>query len=222
MSIQEDSSFLYADDVLGVMLAGGLSRRFGGGDKCLEILDGVSLLERIAQRAAPQVGTLILNAVGDIGRFPDMGVRVAADVVLGALGPLAGVLTGMEWAVAHRPMTRWVATFATDAPFFPHDLVTRLKNAAEKAGADIAMATSEGRVHPTFALWSLDLRGDLRHALVDEGVRRVRTWSARHREILVPFHGAAANDELDPFFNINTPDDLIAARAKWRQRAKTL
>ncbi len=202
------------------MLAGGLSRRFGGGDKCLETLDGISLLERVAQRAAPQVETLIFNAVGDVRRFPDLGLPVVADVVLGRLGPLAGVLTGMEWAVAHRPLVRWIATFATDAPFFPHDLVARLEDAAEKAGADIALATSEDRVHPTFALWSLDLRGDLRHALVEEGVRKVRTWSLRHREILVPFHGTAANDELDPFFNINTPDDLIVAREKWRQRAK--
>ena len=196
-------------DVVGVLLAGGLSRRFGGGDKALNLLGAKTVLEHVCDRVRRQVGALILNAGGDAGRFPPLGLEVVADVVPGALGPLAGVLTGMTWAKENAPEAEWVATFATDAPFLPKDLVGRLKAEAEAGGADIALAASDGRRHPVFALWRMSLIDDLQRALVDEGERKVMAWVERHRFVTVDFPA----EPRDPFFNINTPDDLARAQA---------
>lgn len=195
-------------DVVGVLLAGGLSRRFGGGDKALRKIDERTVLEYVVARMAGQVGAMILNAAGDGSRFPDFGADIVPDVVPGALGPLAGVLTGMMWARDHAPGSDWIATVPTDAPFVPTDLVARLKAAVQEAGADIALARSGGRVHPVFAVWRAGLLDDLHHALVDEGQRKVMTWVERHAWVAVDF----ATDPVDPFFNINTPEDLEHAR----------
>ncbi|MFC1672944.1 molybdenum cofactor guanylyltransferase MobA [Pseudomonadota bacterium] len=197
------------NSILGVLLAGGLSRRFGGDDKFLREIGGETLLQRVAARAAPQVGELILNAGGDAERFGDLGLPVVPDVVEGALGPLAGVLTGMAWAREHRPETQWIATFATDAPFLPEDLVIRLHAAAHEQGASIALASSDGRAHPVFGLWSVDLYDNLHAAVVDEGLRKVMAWCERHPLVQVDF----TTDPYDPFFNINCEDDLAAAAA---------
>lgn len=194
-------------DVVGVLLAGGRSRRMGGGDKCLAALGGETLLSRAVARARPQVGPLLLNANGDPARFSGYGLPVAADVVEGFHGPLAGVLTGMDWAAEHAPAARWIATFATDAPFFPLDLVDRLLAAVEGAAADLACARSAGRTHPVFGLWPVALAGDLRSALVDEGLRKIDAWTARHRLAEVSFPSGPS----DPFFNLNSPEDLAAA-----------
>lgn len=198
-------------DIIGVLLAGGLSRRFGGGDKCLNVLAGRTLLERVVERVRPQVGALILNASGDGSRFADARLEpmpeIVADIAPGALGPLAGVLTGMAWARSHMRGARWVATFATDAPFLPGDLVDRLLAAAHQQGASIAIASSSGRAHPVFALWSMDLMDDLRVAVAEEGLRKVMTWVERYPLAEVDFTAAP----VDPFFNINTPEDLARA-----------
>lgn len=194
-------------DVVGVLLAGGRSRRMGGGDKCLAALGGETLLSRAVARARPQVGPLLLNANGDPARFSGYGLPVAADVVEGFHGPLAGVLTGMDWAAEHTPAARWIATFATDAPFFPLDLVDRLLAAVEGAAADLACARSAGRTHPVFGLWPVALAGDLRSALVDEGLRKIDAWTARHRLAEASFPAGPS----DPFFNLNRPEDLAAA-----------
>ncbi len=194
-------------DVVGVLLAGGRSRRMGGGDKCLETLGGETLLSRALARARPQVGPLLLNANGDPARFADFGLTVAADVVEGFHGPLAGVLTGMDWAARHAPAARRIATFATDAPFFPLDLVDRLLAAAEEAAADLACARSGERSHPVFGLWPVALAGDLRAALVGERLRKIDAWTARHRLVEVPF----PTEPFDPFFNINRPENLAEA-----------
>ena len=191
-------------DVVGVLLAGGRSRRMGGGDKCLAVLGGETLLSRAIARARPQVGPLLLNANGDPARFSGYGLPVAADVVEGFHGPLAGVLTGMDWAAEHAPAARWIATFATDAPFFPLDLVERFLAAVEGAAADLACARSAGRTHPVFGLWPVALAGDLRSALVGEGLRKIDAWTARHRLAEVSFPAG-------PFFNLNRPEDLAAA-----------
>lgn len=196
-------------DVVGVLLAGGLSRRFGGGDKALNALDGKSVLQHVRDRARPQVGAMILNAGGSAARFDGLGLDVVEDAVPGALGPLAGVLTGMEWASANAPDAQWVATFATDAPFLPLDLVARLKEAALDRAADIAVAQSGGRVHPVFGLWRIGLLADLRNALVEEGQRKVMAWVEGHAFCAVEF----SHRPIDPFFNINTPEDLDRARA---------
>ncbi len=195
--------------IAGVLLAGGQSRRMGGGDKCLRPLAGRTLLSRIVERARGQVATLVLNANGDPSRFGDFELPVAADVVDGFAGPLAGVLTGLEWARAHAPDCAFVASFACDAPFVPEDLVARLAHAVSEQGADMACAVSAGRDHPVFGLWPVALAGDLRHALVDEDIRKVDVWTARYRLARVEF----AADPIDPFFNVNRPDDFAAAEA---------
>ncbi len=193
--------------VAGVLLAGGLARRMGGGDKCLRPLAGETLLARVIARAAPQVGPLILNANGDPARFAAYEVPVVADVVEGYAGPLAGILTALEWAAENAPHHPLVASFATDAPFLPHDLVATMVEARDMAGADLACAASGGRAHPVFGLWPVALRADLRAALVEQGERKIDRWTASHRLVEVAFPFAP----VDPFFNANREDDLAEA-----------
>ena len=193
--------------VAGVLLAGGLARRMGGGDKALMEIGGETILARVIARISPQVGALMLNANGDPARFSGFGLPVVADVVEGFAGPLAGVLTGMLWAREHVPACRWLASFATDAPFLPTDLVARLCQAVEREDADMACAESAGRRHPVFALWPLALTDDLRAALVDEEIRKIDAWTARHRLAVAAFPVAP----VDPFFNANRPEELARA-----------
>ncbi|RDD62775.1 molybdenum cofactor guanylyltransferase MobA [Ferruginivarius sediminum] len=204
-----------ADDrVCGVLLAGGQSRRMGGGDKALRPLGGRPLLAHIVERARPQVDALVLNANGDPARFREAGfdLPVAPDVVEGFAGPLAGVLTGMTWAAENAPACRWIATFACDAPFLPADLVARFLDAVKTEEADMACAASEGRSHPVFGLWPVDLRDDLHHAMVEEDIRKVDVWTARYRLATVPFPPAETGQgTIDPFFNTNRPEDLEEA-----------
>ena len=195
---------------MGVVLAGGRARRMGGGDKWLLPLGGRPILDRVLRRALPQVAQLVVNANGDPARVAAGGaggLPVVADGVPGRAGPLAGVLAGMEWAAAHAPDISLVATFAADSPFFPLDLVKRLERAL---GPDrpLARAASGGRAHPVFGLWPVALRRDLRRALERDGVRKVDAWTARHgvAEVDFPFAGP-----VDPFFNVNAPDDLARA-----------
>ncbi|MEM7171330.1 MAG: molybdenum cofactor guanylyltransferase MobA [Pseudomonadota bacterium] len=203
------------EEVAGLILAGGQSRRMGGGDKALRPLGGRPLLAHIIERAASQVGPLLLNANGDPARFCDAGLAnlppVAADVVAGHAGPLAGILTGLVWTAEKAPQCGWMASFACDAPFFPTDLVARLHSVALAEKASLAAACSRGRSHPVFGLWRVDLRDDLRRA-VEDGVRKVDVWTARHDLVLVNFPDMPTNQgAIDPFFNANRPDDLAAA-----------
>jgi molybdopterin-guanine dinucleotide biosynthesis protein A len=197
-------------EIAGVILAGGLSSRMGGGDKGLLPLARHSVLERVTARLKPQVGRFALNANGDPARFADFDAPILPDSVAGFPGPLAGVLTGLEWAAAETNC-RAIVTVAADTPFFPETLVVGLSEAAAEAGT-IAMARSSGRPHPTFALWPLALREPLRHFLVEEGNRRVLSFIERHRFVEVEFPLAPLrHGTLDPFFNINTPADLVEA-----------
>lgn len=194
---------------VGLLLAGGQSRRMGGGDKALRLVGGVSLLDRVIARLRPQVEGLVLNANGDPSRFAGFGLPVVADSVPDFAGPLAGVLAGLDWAAAQRPDCGFVVSVATDAPFLPADLVTRLVQGLEEAGADLACAASGGRAHPVFGLWPVRLREDLRRAVVEEGVRKVDQWTGRHKLATVAF----SDRPVDPFFNANRPEDLTAAAA---------
>ena len=196
-----------APRVVGVLLAGGQARRMGGGDKCLRQLGERTILEHVIERARAQVAALVLNANGDPARVAQFRLPVVADVVAGFAGPLAGVLTGMDWTRTHRPDCPWIATIATDTPFFPTDLVGRMMSAVEGPRADLACAASGGRAHPVFGLWPVRLADDLRAAMIDEGVRKVDVWTARHRLAEVSF----ATDPIDPFFNTNRPEDLAEA-----------
>ena len=204
--------------VAGVLLAGGLARRMGGGDKCLRPLAGETLLARVIARAAPQVGPLILNANGDLARFAPFGLPVVADVVEGHAGPLAGILTALDWAAEHAPHHPLVASFATDAPFLPRDLVATMVEARDLAGADLACAASGGRAHPVFGLWPVELRADLRDALVEQGERKIDRWTASHRLVEVAF----PCDPVDPFFNANREDDLAEAERLIAERGSAL
>lgn len=194
---------------LGVLLAGGLARRMGGGDKPLKELHGRTILARVIERFAPQCDGLILNANGDPGRFAATGLAVVHDGVPDFAGPLAGILAALEWTAAHRPGIRYVASVAADTPFLPRDLVSRLHAAREAARTPLACAESDGQAHPVNALWAVELKDDLRRALVDEGLRKIDRWTARHGVA----HAAWAVDPVDPFFNANAPEDLAAAEA---------
>ena len=193
--------------ILGLLLAGGQSRRMGGGDKCLRELAGRPILAHVIDRVRPQVRGLLLNANGDPARFADFGLPVVADGVPDFAGPLAGVLAGLDWATVHAPELPWVMSVPTDAPFLPHDLARRLLHACEGRRADMACAASDGRSHPVAGLWPVRLRHNLRRALVEEGVRKVDEWTAQYRLATVEFPA----DPIDPFFNTNRPEDLAEA-----------
>ena len=191
----------------GVILAGGQSRRMGGGDKGLLLLGGQSLLSRVIDRLEPQVADIALNANGDAARF-DVGIAVVADSIDGFAGPLAGVLAGLDWAAAQGH--DHIVTAAADTPFFPCDLVPRLMLEAERKPIVLAATPDPARGlsrHPTFGLWPVALREDLRAALQD-GLRKVVAWTDRHGTGLAEF----SVDPFDPFFNVNTPEDMTRAK----------
>ena len=190
-----------------MLLAGGLARRMGGGDKGLRPLGGRTILDHVIERLRPQVRHLVINANGDPARFAAFGLPVVADAVADFPGPLAGVLTGMEWARASAPDIADIVTVPTDTPFPPRDLVVRLVAARAAAGADLACAASGGQAHPVIGLWPVRLADDLRRALVEENIRKVDVWTARHRLAVADFAAAP----VDPFFNANRPDDLAEA-----------
>jgi molybdenum cofactor guanylyltransferase len=195
-------------NIVGLLLAGGLSRRMGGGDKALRLLGGRSLLERVIDRMRPQTTALVLNAHGDPGRFAAYGLPVVADSMPDFAGPLAGILAGLDWTAVHRPDCPVVASVATDAPFLPEDLVERLVQGMAAAGAELACAASGGQSHPVIGLWPVRLRDELRRAMIEEGIRKVDVWTARYRLATVPFPEVAG---IDPFFNANRPEDLDRA-----------
>ncbi len=194
------------DRIAGVLLAGGQARRMGGGDKCLRILGGETLLERAIRRLTGQVGRMVLNANGDPARFAGCGLPVIADPVEGFAGPLAGVLAGLDWAVGQAGV-EWIVTVPTDAPAFPEDLVARLAGILEAEGAEIACAASGGRHHPVFGLWPVALRAALREALIGRDVRKVDVFTADYRLAVADWPA----EPLDPFLNVNRPEELAEA-----------
>ncbi len=192
--------------IVGVVLAGGLARRMGGNDKCLLRLNDEPLLRRAIVRLSPQVGSLVVSANGAPARYAEFEAPVIADTVGGFAGPLAGMLAGMEWARANAPSASAIATVAVDTPFFPRDLVSRLSVAVDNRG--VAAAMSEGRVHPVFALIPLALADDLAAFLAAGRSFKAGDWLSGHDAVNVRFDKVAG---IDPFFNINTPDDLAWA-----------
>ena len=196
---------------LGVILAGGLATRMGGGDKGALPLGGSTLLEHVITRLSPQVDGIALNANGDAIRFAHLELPVIADSIDGFAGPLAGVLAGLDWAAERGASS--IVTAAADTPFFPHDLVTQLQLAASGMENPLVLAATPDPKrgtsrHPTFGLWPVALRDDLRDALND-GLRKVVQWTDRHDGKLAMF----PIDQIDPFFNVNTPEDLARAEA---------
>jgi molybdenum cofactor guanylyltransferase len=207
-------------DVTGVVLAGGLSRRMGGGDKGLLELGGKTMLAHVACRLRPQVGAMIVNANGNPARFASLDLPVVPDTIAGFVGPLAGVLAGMRWSSEHVPAARWIVTAPGDAPMLPSDLVADLLAAAEGKPGTIALAQSHGELHPVIGLWPVALADDLETQL-GAGVRKVLHWTGRHRMVPVTFPPIRlCGLDIDPFFNANTPQELEQLRAMLARKAK--
>jgi molybdenum cofactor guanylyltransferase len=192
---------------LGLVLAGGLARRMGGGDKARIRIGDKTILERVLTRLTPQCSGLILNANGDPARFADTGLQVVADSVPDFAGPLAGILAGLDWAAANVPDIADIASVPGDCPFLPRDLVERLAAARQSAGTPLACARSGDWRHPVVGLWRVALREDLRKALHEEGLHKIEIWTARHGVALADWPATP----VDPFFNVNTPEDAAEA-----------
>ena len=202
-------------ETFGLVLAGGLARRMGGGDKALIRIGDETILQRTLARLKPQVSGIVLNANGDPARFAASGLPVVADSVPDFAGPLAGILAGLDWAAANRPNIAWVVSVPGDCPFLPRDLVARLQAARVAEGKPLACAHSGDWRHPVVGLWPVALREDLRHALMVEDLRKIEVWTARHGVALADW----PTDPVDPFFNVNTPEDVEKAT---RQAALSL
>jgi molybdenum cofactor guanylyltransferase len=196
---------------IAILLAGGRASRIGGGDKCLKEVGGLTLLAHVRGRLAPQCASLILSANGAVERFADYGLPVCGDDVPDFAGPLAGILAGLDFIAAQDPTNAWALSAPADTPFLPGDLVARLEAARRSQGAVLASARSGGRAHSAFALWPVSLRHDLRRALVEEGTRKINAFLSRYPLAYADWDA----EPFDPFFNINTPGDLIAAETIW-------
>ena len=205
-------------DIPGIILAGGLSRRMGGGDKGLLMLGETSIIERVIDKILPQVGSLAININGDSSRFPDYKLPIIPDSIKGYLGPLSGILAGMEWAFKNG--NRYIATVAADTPFLPDDLIKRLHAMVRSKNLNIGIAASrilsgdDVFIHPTFGIWEVALKDDLRDALAND-TRKIMFWAKKFK---LDYYYFDTSDKLsDPFFNINTPDDLEEAKYRLKK-----
>jgi molybdenum cofactor guanylyltransferase len=201
---------------VGILLAGGLARRMGGGDKALRKSGGISLLAHVIAALRPQCEGLLLNANGDPARFAEFDLPVVADDLPGFKGPLAGILAGLDWIAARRPDVPLAISVPADTPFLRGDLAARLIDARAKDNAVIACARSGGRTHWAVAVWPVSIRNDLRHALVVEDMRKVEAFLQNYRRAIVEW----PIEPYDPFFNANDPSDLAAAETILSRRDK--
>ncbi len=194
---------------LGLVLAGGLARRMGGGDKARIKIGRSTILDRVLATLSGQCVDVIINANGEPKRFADTGCVVVADSVPDFAGPLAGILAGLDWLAAQNNGIEWMVSVPGDCPFLPDDLVERLHAArrATGAGVPLACARSGEWRHPVVALWPLALRDNLRKALSEEGLRKIELWTARHGVAIADW----PDQPVDPFFNVNTPEDVERA-----------
>ena len=195
--------------VCGIILAGGLARRMGGGDKSLKEIAGKPILAHVIERLQPQCARLVLNANGDPARFASFGLPLVADDVPDFAGPLAGILAGLYWVAANVASAKYAVSVAADTPFIPRDLVQRLQAARTAETCDIAVAASGGRTHPVIALWPIALRTELRRALTEEGERKIDRFTARYEVAEVSW----PKEPHDPFFNVNEIGDVAMAEA---------
>jgi molybdopterin-guanine dinucleotide biosynthesis protein A len=198
------------------VLAGGRATRLGGGDKPLRKIGGRPMLSHILERLAPQVAKIGISANGDPARFAEYGLPVLADTgPSGQAGPLAGILSALAWA--NEQGSGKVLTVAGDTPFFPPDLAEMLARAVVDRSDHVAVASSVGRRHPVFALWPVSLEADLRKFLASSATFSVAAFLERHHTIEADFPMAKLGDStIDPFFNVNTPEDLAQAEAVMR------
>ena len=208
-----------SEDVVGVLLAGGRSSRMGGGDKCLRPPGDRPILARIIERLKPQVSDIVINANGESSRFASFGLPVVGDSVAGFAGPLAGVHAGLEWVKANLPGVRYIVTVATDTPFFPLDLVQRFFSEL-KSYPTLVVARSDEGVHPVIGLWPVAMAPELEDSL-KQGMRKVGSWTKQRGAVEVLFPKVEIGGRLiDPFFNINEPEELAEADALLRERTR--
>ncbi|MGB6175995.1 MAG: molybdenum cofactor guanylyltransferase MobA [Methylocella sp.] len=207
-----------ASSCVGILLAGGLARRMGGGDKALRKSGGISLLAHAIAALRPQCECLVLSANGDPARFAGFDLPVVADDLPGFKGPLAGILAGLDWIAACRPDVPLAVSVPADTPFLPDDLVARLLRARTQDNAMIACAHSGGTTHWAVAVWPVSIRSDLRHALVIEDKRKVEAFLQNHSRAIVEW----PIEPYDPFFNANDPSDLAAVETILSQRGRHL
>jgi molybdopterin-guanine dinucleotide biosynthesis protein A len=194
---------------LGLVLAGGLARRMGGGDKARLEIGGISILDRVLACLSAQCTGIIINANGDRKRFADTGLTVVPDNVPDFAGPLAGILAGLDWLAAQDTGIEWIVSVPGDCPFLPDDLVEKLHLARVKMGAGVPLACARSGAwrHPVVGLWPLALRANLRKALVEDDLRKIEVWTAQHGVAIADW----PDQPVDPFFNVNTPEDLARA-----------
>jgi molybdenum cofactor guanylyltransferase len=192
---------------LGLVLAGGLARRMGGGDKAMIRIGDKSILDRVLERLRPACANIVLNANGDPARFAQYGLPVIADSIPDFAGPLAGILAGLDWAATHAPGASDMMSTPGDCPFLPWDMVERLHQARQAANLPLACARSGDWRHPVVGLWPVALREDLRTALTVDGLRKIEVWTARHGIAIADW----PSEPVDPFFNVNTPEDAATA-----------
>ena len=198
--------------LVGCILAGGLSRRMGGGDKCLINIQNKPILEYVIERLIPQVDKLVINANGDANRFSSFNLPVTSDPIKGFAGPLAGILAGLLWTKQHAPKVEYMLSVAGDTPFFPLNLANQLSLNQSSSKPEIKLASSHGKLHPVFGLWPVKLASDLKQWLTSGQEKKVLSWVNCHPNNTVEFTGIQVGDELiDPFFNINTPADKVIA-----------
>ena len=206
------------DDIPGIILAGGLSRRMGGGDKGLLKLGKKTIIKRVIDKISPQVSSLAININGDNSRFPNYNLPIVSDSMEGFLGPLSGILAGMDWAF--KKNHKYIATVAADSPFLPDDFIHRLYSLVKNQKLNIGIAASRVITtndlfrHPTFGVWEVDLKDDLRNELAGD-TRKIIKWAKRFK--LQYCHFDIENELNDPFFNINTPGDLEKAKYRLKQ-----
>lgn len=193
----------------GLVLAGGLARRMGGGDKARIQIGGVTILDRVLATLSAQTTGIVINANGDPARFADTGVPVIPDNVQGHPGPLAGILAGLDWLAQQDNGVEWILSVPGDCPFLPDDLVERLHRARREMGAGVPLACARSGPwrHPVVGLWPLALRADLRQALVEDDLRKIEVWTGRHGVAIADWPA----EPVDPFLNVNTPEDVELA-----------
>jgi len=204
-----------SNDITCVILAGGLARRMGNADKAFVALNGQPLLSHVINRITPQVSRVIINANGDPARFAPWNLPVIADTIADFPGPLAGVLAAMEWVRDHQPQSQWVVSIPVDTPFAPLDLVERLSQSITDEAVDMACAKSNDRAHPVVGLWPVRLADKLRQAMVKDSIRKVDLWTAQYKLAQSEFD----TNPIDPFFNINRPQDVEQAEKILREVA---
>jgi molybdopterin-guanine dinucleotide biosynthesis protein A len=193
-----------SSEIVGVILAGGLARRMGGGDKSMLQLGGRRILDYVIESAQNQLETVIINANGDPERFTEFNLPVQADIVPDFAGPLAGVVSAMAWVKQNQPSATHIITLAADTPFFPADYVPRMLELMQLKGERLACASYQGRTQPVFGLWPVNLFDDLYKALVEDDMRKVDRFTAPYGVADVPFDELSRN----PFFNVNKPEDI--------------